>query len=176
MQRSKQREADIVALVEESIRSLQKPDAVSVTLHSDLADRLLRVHREGIRKMVDDLLTNSVEAMPSGGEVRVHVAGDPERVILTIADSGVGISRENIDRLFSPFFTTKPAGEGTGLGLPSAYITAREHMGGIAVESNNDPRRGPTGTTIRVTLSRRPETVAATLKWIRRDDETAGLD
>jgi signal transduction histidine kinase len=63
-----------------------------------------------------------------------------------------------MDNLFTPFFTTKPVGEGTGLGLPFAYGAIKMHSGQLTVESNADTANGPVGTRIRIVLPRaRPD-------------------
>lgn len=153
-QASKTAETDILRLVAEGIRTLRKPDSITVSLCADLADPRVCADREGIGKMLADLLTNGIEAMPAGGVLTVQVGGDREQVRISIEDTGVGIPPENMDQLFIPFFTTKPVGEGTGLGLPFAYGMVKAHSGRITVESNSDPRSGPTGTRVRILLPR----------------------
>ena len=71
-----------------------------------------------------------------------------------VTDTGVGIPRENMDKLFDPFFTTKQVGKGTGLGLAVTHGIVKMHRGQISVESNADPAAGPTETTFIVTLPR----------------------
>jgi signal transduction histidine kinase len=56
--------------------------------------------------------------------------------------------------VFTPFFTTKEIGKGTGLGLATTYGIIKMHKGKIEVESNNDPAKGPTGTSFKITLPR----------------------
>ncbi|MFZ4438073.1 MAG: sensor histidine kinase [Syntrophales bacterium] len=170
MQVLKPRETDIVELVKESIRTLQKQDSIKVSLCADLADTAVGIDQERIQKVLRDLVTNAIEAMPLGGDLTVVIEGDREQVYISIEDTGVGISRENMDRLFTPFFTTKPVGEGTGLGLPSAYGTVKAHSGMIAVESNTNPQNGPTGTRVRITLPRRSLHLEATMKLILHEE------
>jgi two-component system NtrC family sensor kinase len=55
---------------------------------------------------------------------------------ISVADNGNGIPQKNMDKIFQPFFTTKPAGQGTGLGLSLAYDIIKAHNGGINIESN----------------------------------------
>jgi signal transduction histidine kinase len=71
-----------------------------------------------------------------------------------VSDTGTGITEENMGKLFSPFFTTKQVGRGTGLGLAVSHGIVKMHKGQISAESNADPANGPTGTTFTVTLPR----------------------
>ena len=71
-----------------------------------------------------------------------------------MSDSGGGIPEENLDKLFSPFFTTKQVGKGTGLGLAVTHGIVKMHRGQISVESNADPDAGPTQTTFTISLPR----------------------
>jgi len=99
-----------------------------------------------------NLLINAAHAIPAGHAdehritVRLRTARD-ERVVVEIADTGMGIDRSIRGRIFEPFFTTKPAGEGTGLGLAICHGIVKSIGGEIAVES--EPGRG---TTFRVAL------------------------
>ena len=97
---------------------------------------------------------NAVEAMPDGGLLEFFVTGNAKEVEIKIKDSGCGIEAENMDKLFTPFFTTKEIGKGTGLGLPLVYGIIKMHKGKIAVESNTDKEKAPTGTTFKITLPR----------------------
>jgi signal transduction histidine kinase len=92
--------------------------------------------------------------MPEGGQVCVRTKGDDSWIIIEVQDTGTGILRENLNKLFEPFFTTKMMGKGTGLGLPVVYGIVKLHRGDISVESNPDPKQGPTGSTFRVKLPR----------------------
>ena len=67
---------------------------------------------------------------------------------------GTGIAPEHLEKLFSPFFTTKQVGKGTGLGLAVTHGIVKMHRGQIAVESNADPAKGPTFTTFTISLPR----------------------
>lgn len=88
-----------------------------------------------IRQVLVNLLVNAVQAMPGGGRLEVETRSDAERIIVAITDTGVGMSAEVRKKLFTPFFTTKDVGEGTGLGLAVASGIAASHGGTIHVES-----------------------------------------
>jgi len=158
LQGLKRRETDIVALTEESIRSLPKPDNIRISMTTDISDPSVWIDEERVFKALVNLQTNAIEAMPDGGELAVSVQGGVDQVVIIIQDTGRGISRENMDKLFTPFFTTKPVGEGIGLGLPFAYGAVKLHSGNLTIESNADPASGPAGTRIQITLPRaRPD-------------------
>ena len=87
-----------------------------------------------IREVVTSLILNAVDAMPSGGRMVIRVQADKGRAVVSVSDSGAGMSAEVKRRAFEPFFTTKGV-KSTGLGLAVAYGTIRRHGGEISVES-----------------------------------------
>jgi two-component system, NtrC family, sensor kinase len=88
-----------------------------------------------LRQVLDNLLSNALDAAADGGRVRVSTALDGARVRVEVADDGQGIAPEVLARVFDPFFTTKDPGRGSGLGL-AISLTLAEAMGGaITVES-----------------------------------------
>jgi signal transduction histidine kinase len=104
-----------------------------------------------LEQVLMNLCVNARDAMPGGGvlnidiQVREAVEVSPvegTRVVLTVRDSGVGMSDETRQRVFEPFFTTKEPGKGTGLGLSTVYGIVRLHGGDIRVTSA--PGRGST--------------------------------
>jgi len=82
-----------------------------------------------------NLFMNARDAMPQGGMLEVRTLCNNGSVEVEVVDSGVGISRENLNRIFDPFFTTKSTGRGTGLGLSVSYGIIKEHGGKIDVRS-----------------------------------------
>ena len=101
-----------------------------------------------------NLLKNAIDAMPGQGEIDFDLVDNHDQMIVSITDNGTGIPPENMDKLFTPFFTTKGPGKGTGLGLPIIYGIVKMHKGDINVKSNADPAKGPTGTTFTITIPR----------------------
>nr|HEV7954410.1 ATP-binding protein [Candidatus Acidoferrales bacterium] len=87
-----------------------------------------------------NLFMNARDAMPSGGILEIRTACSNGTVEVEVVDSGIGISREHLNRIFDPFFTTKVSGRGTGLGLSVSYGIIKEHAGKIDVRST--PGRG----------------------------------
>ena len=88
-----------------------------------------------LRQVLINLLTNAIDATGPGGRITVILEGTGEEVALTVRDTGEGIPKENLERIFEPFLTTKPPGKGTGLGL---FVTRGivDKLGGrIEVES-----------------------------------------
>ncbi|MCL4837500.1 MAG: 4Fe-4S binding protein [Thermoanaerobaculia bacterium] len=151
------RTVDVRELVERCLRAAAVPEEIEVrTEHR--GEALAELDGDQISQVLINLITNACAAMAGGGRLRVTTEGLEDRVRFEVADSGIGIPAENRGRIFTPFFTTKPAGKGTGLGLAVTYGIVKMHRGEIRVESNADPMAGPTGTTFTVTLpARRPE-------------------
>lgn len=84
-----------------------------------------------------NIILNAIQAMPDGGSLRIRetIAGDGRRFSISFEDTGVGISPENLTRIFDPFFSTKEVGKGTGLGLFVSYGIVRKYGGDIQVRS-----------------------------------------
>jgi two-component system NtrC family sensor kinase len=107
-----------------------------------------------------NLITNAVAAMPEGGTLTVESRFDPNKnvVEVMVADTGVGIPKEFMDRIFDPFFTTKKVGEGTGLGLFVSYAIVEKSGGHIRFETRTaDEDPTSSGTTFFVSLLAEPE-------------------
>ena len=94
-----------------------------------------------------NLITNAVDAMPEGGRLMMSASEVDDDVVIDVRDTGIGIPAGMTERVFEPWFTTKPAGRGTGLGLSITRDVVRRFGGTVTVES-----AGQGGTTVRVTL------------------------
>jgi len=88
-----------------------------------------------LNQVVINLTVNALQAMPDGGELKVQTLHEGNRVSLIIEDTGTGMSEEVLEKIFTPFFTTKEVGKGTGLGLPVVHGIITSHGGSIRVES-----------------------------------------
>ena len=107
-----------------------------------------------LQQVIFDLINNAKYAIQRNpkakvGMITIKTDFDPEKkkAYLYISDNGIGISKENMEKLFTPFFTTKPAGEGTGLGLSIIHSIITRHNASISVES-----KAGRGTTFKITL------------------------
>ncbi len=145
---------NIVDFLEHSLNNVIIPKNIKSAVHSNLEDPEVMLDKEQMMQAFVNLEKNAVEAMPDGGELNIYIRGDEDTVTVTIADTGTGISKKDMDNLFTPFFTTKLAGKGTGLGLSLVYGVVKMHKGGIRAKSNADPAQGPTGTQFIITLPR----------------------
>ncbi|MCK9425951.1 MAG: HAMP domain-containing histidine kinase [Ignavibacteriaceae bacterium] len=100
-----------------------------------------------IQQAVMSLLINSIEAMPHGGKITVNLSHEKKNVIIRIIDEGTGIADKDLPHIFEPFYSTKEASNGTGLGLAVAYGVITNHKGQIEVEKTSYQ-----GTTFKVVL------------------------
>ncbi len=126
-------------VVRRSIRliSSQVPSGIDIVEEVPW-DLLVDIDAQRMQEVFLNLLMNAVQAIKEPpGEVKIAAAVDKERqeAVITVEDTGVGIPKEELDRVFDPFFTTKEIGVGTGLGLSIVYGIIEKHHGIIAVES-----------------------------------------
>lgn len=107
-----------------------------------------------INQVILNLLVNAAQAMSERGTITLRTGGDTTGVWFEVEDTGCGIEEPALKRLFEPFYTTKPVGQGTGLGLSLSYSIVRKHGGDITVRS-----RPGQGTCFRVRLPREQQAV-----------------
>jgi signal transduction histidine kinase len=148
--------SDLGRLVAQCLR-LVEPLAsernVRLCLHTPSEPVLLAMDLGQIHQALTNLLVNALHASPSGETVDVTIERVGKDVLISVSDHGEGIPEEQAAQIFEPFYTTKRAGEGTGLGLSVAQGIVREHNGRITVET----KRGR-GAIFRVTLPLEPAT------------------
>ena len=134
---------DTLILIEHQLKSWSNI-AVETELVADLPPFMCDQNK--IIQVLINLLSNARDAMPMGGTIKIDTAyqADPERLVLKVADDGLGIHEVVRKRIFDPFFTTKIVGKGTGLGLSIVQSIVRVHGGEIQVESA--PGKGTTFT------------------------------
>lgn len=88
-----------------------------------------------LKQVLVNLIVNALQAMPDGGDLRINTQGESRKIYVVVEDTGVGMEQEVLDEIFTPFFTTKEIGLGTGLGLPVSHGIIASHQGTISVES-----------------------------------------
>ncbi|HLN55541.1 MAG TPA: [Fe-Fe] hydrogenase large subunit C-terminal domain-containing protein [Bacteroidales bacterium] len=145
---------NIVTLVRQSLESIIVPAQVNINILNETTNPDAMLDSEQMTQVITNLVKNAVDAMPMGGSITLKLEDTLSDVFISISDTGTGIREEDRSKIFEPFFTTKSIGQGTGLGLATAYGVVKMHKGQITVESNNDPAKGPTGTTFRIALPR----------------------
>jgi PAS domain S-box-containing protein len=137
------RESDPGKLVAE-IADFIRPEAekAKVNLVLTVVERLplVALDEKLMKQALLNLVKNALAAMPGGGELKLSADSSDEEVILSVEDTGVGISEEDLPKIFEPYFTTKD--NGTGLGLTITFKIVREHGGEITVSSR--PGQGST--------------------------------
>ncbi|HMK35344.1 MAG TPA: ATP-binding protein [Desulfomonilaceae bacterium] len=126
---------DIVLSMADLVARQAGPKNIAIT--RDLQSNMPMVYSDPplLRQVVLNLLINAIHAVNQDGSIIVTTRSRENRVEITVADSGCGIARENLGRVFTPFFSTKPQGKGTGLGLAICRGIIERLGGHISVDS-----------------------------------------
>ena len=134
-------------VIDQSLNLIRDPkifNKIHFIRHYSPESLMVHVDKNQISQVLINLVMNAVAAMSGQGTLTIKTYGDKERqkVCIEVTDSGTGISEEHLSKIFDPFFTTKGPGEGTGLGLSTAYGLVKENKGKISVKDTS-----PKGTT-----------------------------
>jgi PAS domain S-box-containing protein len=135
---------DINAIVKEAVSQVQIPENVKLITELDHLPRM-KADKDHMKRVFTNLTTNAVEAMRNGGTLTVSTKKTDSFVEISFRDTGEGISKENMDKLFTPFFTTKAKGMGIGLSICKKFVES--HGGSIEVETKEGK-----GSTFRIKL------------------------
>lgn len=130
---------DVLRLFEAQFSAVGRPP-ITPELYLGEGVRPIQADPQQMRRALQNLILNAMDAMPSGGTLTIRTAPSDDGVRLEMSDTGVGLTREECERLFTPYYTTKQ--HGTGLGLAVVQSVVSDHGGRIRVES--EPGRGTT--------------------------------
>src|SRR5689334_17586319 len=138
-------------------------DKRNLSLVEKFADNppLMAGSSDRLQQLFLNLINNSLDAMPDGGEIQLHTScegklGKPQRIMVDFIDTGVGMTPEVMSHIFDPLYTTKDRGHGTGLGLVIVSQIVSEHGGRVEVDSELGK-----GTRFRLTFAAIPNDVPA---------------
>ena len=135
---------DVVRATVDLVRRTNAHKGVELLDSYDGSGALVNASPNQIKQIFLNLFANARQAMPQGGTVRVHVQQEGERVVAIVSDDGPGIDPVALSRIFEPFYTTRRATGGTGLGLSVSLGIAESHGGSLTASS--DQGQGSTFT------------------------------
>lgn len=140
---------DVVARVHSLYANASGQDDAKIRFEKNVADEAmpLMVDPELLHRALSNLVLNAMDAMPNGGTLTICAKPREEEIEISVSDTGEGMTPEECERLFTPYYTTKQ--HGTGLGLAIVQSVIADHAGTIAVES-----RAGGGATFVITLPR----------------------
>mgnify|MGYP000315349522 CR=1 FL=1 len=126
-------ETDIHELLDDALSSIMIPEKIDVILDVEEGFPKILADHTLMKRVLANLIKNAVEAMPEGGKVRISATVKGDKVLINVRDTGIGIPKENMDKIFKPFFTTKSKGLGLGLAICKKLVEAQG--GRITVKS-----------------------------------------
>jgi signal transduction histidine kinase len=136
-------DVDVNEVLQRAILYVTKPENVKLVTRLDESLPHIQADPDQLVHVFANIILNGYQAMPEGGQLVIQAGAlAPDWVAVSLTDTGVGISEENMDKLFEPLFTTKP--KGVGLGLAITLTLVEGHAGEVLVQS--EPGRGSTFT------------------------------
>jgi len=137
------------ALLKDTADLLQhRADACLITFSMNLAPGLsIQGDPNQLQQVLVNIILNAIHASNEGDVIKINLSTDGDFAVIEIIDQGEGISGKDMSHIFNPFFSTKPEGEGTGLGLSVSYGIIKKHDGEINIESELDR-----GTLVKIRL------------------------
>lgn len=139
---------EVLTKIAEDVKHIAGSKEIKIKKHFDDNLKPIEFDQSQIEEAISNIVTNAVQAIQTKGEITMATKLNGDKVIISISDNGQGISKENLDKIFKPFFSTKEYGKGTGLGLSITRRVIVEHGGEISVKSTLGK-----GTTFNIELS-----------------------
>jgi signal transduction histidine kinase len=138
-------ETNIEQMVQELLTKNGVPESIQTEARIESDARIVRADSAYMKRILGNLVSNAVQAMPKGGKLTVQAHREKSSVVIMVKDTGVGIPEDVKDKLFTPLFTTKSKGQGFGLAVVKRLTEA---LGGTVTF---DSKEG-TGTTFTIRL------------------------
>jgi signal transduction histidine kinase len=138
-------ESDIKTIIEKFLAKSGLPENVKVTVKVEDEARKINADSYYLNRIIYNLVTNSVQAMPKGGKLTINTYKEKNSVVISVKDTGVGIPKEIQGKMFTPMFTTKSKGQGFGLPVVKRMS---ESLGGTVTFESQEGK----GTTFIVRL------------------------
>ena len=158
---------ELIADLQTTVVPIAGARSIDLTFEVDPGVGVVPADRSHLQRVLENLLSNALKFTPPGGRVRLRVACDDRNVTFSISDTGIGMSVEDQERLFTRFFrsptATSMAIQGTGLGLSIVKKIVDDHHGTISVESAPDA-----GTTVTFTIPLIPTNARVDVTAVRR--------
>ena len=127
------KEIDLQTICEEVLLKIDIPNNVEATCKIETAAKVITSDPDALKRVLENLVTNAVQAMPDGGQLTIKGYEEAESIVVSVKDTGGGIPDSVKDKLFTPLFTTKAKGQGFGLAVVKRITKA---LGGtISFES-----------------------------------------
>lgn len=143
-------ETDIVPVITDAMNLLDptfKKNEVKYKVTLPKNPVLLKADTIQLTQVIFNLVLNAIYFSPKNGLIKIILEETKKKIVLKISDEGLGISSENLQKIFQPFFTTKTVGDGSGLGLSVVHGIIKSHRGTIDYQPNI-----PTGATFIITF------------------------
>lgn len=131
-------ETDLPNLIRQTLSTIKVPAAVKVSVEVEKAAQNVMIDPTLMRRTFANLAMNAIQAMPKRGKLTVRVRSKGDSTVMTVEDTGEGIAKKNLTKLFSPFFSTKAKGQGLGLAVCKRLVEAQ----GGAITVKSKPRKG----------------------------------
>ncbi|MDP5191748.1 sensor histidine kinase, partial [Rheinheimera baltica] len=140
--------ADIVEGIESTLKIANNELKYNVEIHREYQQQLPKLFCQPMQlnQVFLNLIVNGAQAIVDKGHIYITVSATDNDYQVAIKDTGCGISKSAMNKIFEPFYTTKPVGQGTGLGLSLSYSIVQKHKGNLVVTS--EPNVGTTFTVI----------------------------
>lgn len=138
---------EIIQRIAGNVKHISGNKEIKVKKEIDNTAGKFEFDSEQIEESLLNIVTNAIQAIPSKGEITLALRRKNGNAVISVSDNGPGIPKENLDRIFKPFFSTKEYGKGTGLGLSIVKRVVSEHGGSISVKSSTGK-----GTTFTIEL------------------------
>ncbi len=136
---------DLLEVMEEILSDTYLPEDVKVSVNIEIGEGELRADRGMLKRILTNLVTNAVQSMPEEGDLAIRACREDGNAIIEVKDTGAGIPREQMEKVFEPLFTTKAQGQGFGLAVCKRLAEAQ--AGTISVKSKEGE-----GTTVTLVL------------------------